>query len=92
MNNSKTKMKKNASFFWFFLGNELERIFPGFQRVGVLAKSCVIILLRDCGDHDNTIPILLILGTRRGHVLIIHIKITTLPILQVDKKFSFDSH
>jgi len=45
-----TKMKKNASFFWFFLGKELGRIVPGCPRIGALANSCVIITTRDSGD------------------------------------------
>ena len=38
-----TKIKKNASFFWFFLGKERGRILPSYPRIGVLANSCVII-------------------------------------------------
>jgi len=34
-----TKMKKNASFFWFFLGKERGRIVPGYPRIGVLVNS-----------------------------------------------------
>src|SRR3989338_11583526 len=38
-----TKMKKNASFFRFFLGKERGRIFPCWPIIGILADSCVII-------------------------------------------------
>ncbi len=40
-------MKKNASLFWVFLvGKERERISPCRPIIGVLAKSCVIIVLK----------------------------------------------
>jgi hypothetical protein len=32
------KMKKNASFFGFFLGKERGRIFSGFPGIGVFSK------------------------------------------------------
>jgi hypothetical protein len=38
-----TKMKKNASFFRFFLEKERCRIVPGYPRIGILAYSCIII-------------------------------------------------